>query len=322
MKTDANESKRFFEIWCLTIPIVHLLMMPLAFLTSTPLCAFYSERRTRSSRSTRIAISAIHLSSAIDAHVVPILADNLSYLLHDKGNKTAAVIDPAEPNKLLFVARNLDSRITTAVTTHHNLDHACGNSELASLVPVITTIGSAYETADDVNSPMHTGEILNVKNITFSIKDLHTPCHTQCHLCILTNTTRKAVLTGDTLFIADCGKFFGGDAGDMDTSLNSVLGSLEGETLVFCAHEYTITNLLFAASIDSENSAVTEKLQWAKSRVKEGLPTVLSSIADEKRYKPFMRTSVPAIAPAIGANIGDPETITKLLRERKNAFRP
>ena len=269
-----------------------------------------------------MAISAIPLSSAIDVHVVPILADNFSYLLHDKENKTAAVIDPAEPNKLLSVARNLDARITTAVTTHHHWDHAGGNLELASLVPGITIIGSAYETADGVTSPMQTGETLNVKDTSLSIKALHTPCHTQGHLCFLTNTTRKAVFTGDTLFIAGCGKFFEGDAGDMETSLNSVLGSLEDETLVFCGHEYTITNLLFAASIDSENSAVTEKLQWAKSRVKEGLPTVPSSIADEKRYNPFMRTSVPAIAQAVGANIADPVTIMKLLRERKNAFRP
>ncbi|TRY84705.1 hypothetical protein DNTS_003920 [Danionella cerebrum] len=72
------------------------------------------------------------------------------------------------------------------------------------------------------------------------------------------------VKTGDTLFVAGCGKFFEGTADEMYRALIEVLGRLPPETWVFCGHEYTINNLKFARHVEPNNEVVRTKLQWAK----------------------------------------------------------
>lgn len=266
--------------------------------------------------------AAISLSPTIDVHIVPVLSDNFSYLLHDKAANLAAVVDPAEPLKLTALAASLNARLTTALTTHHHYDHAGGNEQLATLVPGVTIIGSAYETAAGVTDRMQSGEQRAIDPAsTLSITALRTPCHTMGHLCFTTNTETPAVFTGDTLFVAGCGKFFEGDAADMDASLNKTLAGLPDETLVFCGHEYTVTNLLFARSVDPKNERVEEKLKWAKEQVAAGLHTVPSTIGDEKRSNPFMRTSCPELVNELELAETSSVQVMKALRERKNRFR-
>ncbi|KAI0564134.1 Hydroxyacylglutathione hydrolase [Gracilaria domingensis] len=266
--------------------------------------------------------SIIPLSSSIDVHVVPILSDNFSYLIHDKSTSTAALVDPAEPQKLLQVAEDLHAKVTTSLTTHHHWDHAGGNVQLSKLVPDVEIVGSAYETAEGVTKRLESGRSHQVKGSSLTVSALKTPCHTQGHLCFVTDTTNKAVFTGDTLFIGGCGKFFEGSASDMQTSLNSTLASLHDDTLVFCGHEYTVSNLLFAVSVEPQNQNTVEKLAWAKEQVANGTPTVPSSIGDEKKFNPFMRTDYPFLAKTVGVTDGDPVAVMKALRERKNSFRP
>lgn len=268
-----------------------------------------------------MSMSHVALSPSIDVHVVPILSDNFSYLIHDKPNKVATLVDPAEPRALISLSKNLDARITTSLTTHHHWDHAGGNAELASLVPGVEIVGSAYETAEAVTLRLNSGATHNIKDSSLVVSALRTPCHTNGHLCFTTDTDRKAVFTGDTLFVGGCGKFFEGSATEMENSLNVVLAALQNDTLVFCGHEYTLTNLLFASSVEPENDALKEKLIWVRERLASSLPTVPSTIGDEKSYNPFMRTSVSSVATAVGVSEAMPVQVMKALREKKNAFR-
>lgn len=269
-----------------------------------------------------MSISAIPLSSSVDVHVIPILSDNFSYLIHDKDTSIAALVDPAEPHKLLDLAKKLKANVTTSLTTHHHWDHAGGNIELTELVPQIEIIGSAYESADGVTTRLESGVSYQINGSSLTVSTLRTPCHTMGHLCFVTDTTRKAVFTGDTLFVGGCGKFFEGAASDMQESLNSTLASLDDDTFVFCGHEYTVSNLLFAADVEPNNEFVHEKLRWAKKQVSSGRPTVPSTIGDEKRFNPFMRTAVGELGEKVGVMDGNPVAVMKALRERKNAFHP
>lgn len=268
-----------------------------------------------------MSVSQIPLSDSIDVHIIPILSDNFSYLIHDKINKCAALVDPAEPKKLLAVAKSLSATVTTSLTTHHHWDHAGGNFELASLVPGIEIVGSAYEIAECVTKKVETGSKHKVKGSDLEFTALRTACHTQGHICFSIETPKKAVFTGDTLFIGGCGKFFEGDASDMEGSLNRILGALGDDTLVFCGHEYTVSNLLFAQSVEPHSKVIADKLNWSRSRVAEGLPTVPSTIGEEKSINPFMRTSVAEVAKAAGQDSSDPVAVMKALREMKNSFR-
>lgn len=276
-----------------------------------------------SSTCVSMSLASVSLNPALDVHIVPILDDNFSYLIHDKRARTAALVDPAVPQPLLKLAGELDAAVTTSLTTHHHWDHAGGNEELATLVPGVEIIGSAYETAPAVTTRLSTGDVHKVRESSIVVRAMRTPCHTSGHLCFaVAGEGRGAVFTGDTLFVAGCGRFFEGDAADMHASLNDVLAGLDDDTLVFCGHEYTVANLRFAASVEPGNERVSAKLEWAQQRLREGLPTVPSTIGEEKLINPFMRNVVEEVKNAMGLPDGDAVSVMKALREGKNSFRP
>lgn len=88
----------------------------------------------------------------------------------------------------------------------------------------------------------------------------------------------KVVFTGDTLFHAGCGKFFEGNAGEMHAALNQTLAALPDDTRVFPGHEYTKSNVKFAASV-LQSEALRKLQDFAESnRETQGKFT----IGDEK----------------------------------------
>ena len=99
------------------------------------------------------------------------------------------------------------------------------------------------------------------------------------------------VFTGDTLFIAGCGRFFEGTGAEMHAAL-SYLGTLPNETVVYDGHEYTKSNLAFAKSVDPANPA----LGRLERLIREGVvPAERTTIGDEKEWNPFMRLDSPPI---------------------------
>lgn len=300
----------------------------LPLLTRPPLhnllCTVARVHRRFSTPTAVMALSPVALSPTLDVHIVPILFDNFSYLLHDKSSSTATLVDPAEPQPLLDLASQLSATVTTSLTTHHHWDHAGGNEQLAALVPGVDIIGSAYETAPAVTHRLSTDQTHSVRSSSIVVRALRTPCHTNGHLCfqVVGPSIRPAVFTGDTLFVAGCGKFFEGDAADMHTSLNTILAALPDDAFIFCGHEYTVTNLKFALSVEPNNARITDKLEWAKNNVASGIPTVPSTLADEKQTNPFMRVNEHAVKNTLQMPEANSVAVMKALRERKNSFRP
>jgi len=105
----------------------------------------------------------------------------------------------------------------------------------------------------------------------------------------------------------------------MHTALNTKLGSLPDDTRVYCGHEYTVANLKFASSIEPDNAAVQEKLQWAERERAAGRFTVPSTIGDEKRFNPFMCVGDKTLQGKLG--VKDEVAAMAKLRELKNAFK-
>ena len=101
------------------------------------------------------------------------------------------------------------------------------------------------------------------------------------------DSARRGVFTGDTLFIAGCGRFFEGTGAEMHAAL-SYLGTLPDDTLVYNGHEYTASNVKFARSVDPANSALSG-LFGLLTETK--MTTGLTTIKDEKLWNPFMRLS-------------------------------
>lgn len=265
-------------------------------------------------------LKSIALTPEVDVFIRPVRSDNFSYLVHDKKANVCAVVDPYSPRGLVSFAQSLGAPITTALVTHHHHDHAGGNKELARLVPGVEIVGSTYETAPAVNATMAHGDTRTIKGGSIAYKALHTPCHTNGHICFVTETPEPAAFTGDTLFVGGCGRFFEGDATDMEKSLNVTLASLPDDCLVFCGHEYTVSNLRFAVSVEPENKVLAEKLAWSLAQIEKKEHTIPSTIGEEKSFNPFMRTSEPVVAKAVGLPGGSAIDVMKALREAKNNF--
>ena len=128
---------------------------------------------------------------------------------------------------------------------------------------------------------------------------------------------------GDTLFAAGCGRLFEGTADQMWASL-SALAALPAETRVFCAHEYTIANLRFAGAVEPGNPAIAERVARERAKRERGLPTLPSTIDEERRTNPFLRVADPqvrAIAEAqAGRKLAGDAEVFRALRDWKNAF--
>src|SRR5262249_33690044 len=132
-----------------------------------------------------------------------------------------------------------------------------------------------------------------VEGTTFRIaglelNPLHVPGHT---LGAVAYHVEDAVFTGDTLFIAGCGRLFEGTPEQMHTSRSGKLAKLPKETRVFCGHEYTMANLRFAASVEPENAAIASAEGRARELREKGEPTVPSTIGDELATNPFLRVA-------------------------------
>ncbi|CAH9090650.1 unnamed protein product [Cuscuta epithymum] len=252
---------------------------------------------------------------------IPCLEDNYSYLIIDESTKEAAAVDPVEPQKVLRVAEENGVDLKLVLTTHHHWDHAGGNDKLKQLVPGIKVYGGSTDNVQGCTNKVENGDRIFLGTNT-NIIALHTPCHTKGHISYYVTdkeADEPAVFTGDTLFVAGCGKFFEGTASQMYQSLCVTLNSLPKPTRVYCGHEYTVKNLQFALTIEPDNAKTVQKLSWAQSQRKSGLPTVPSTIEEELDTNPFMRVDNPEVQEKVGSK--SPVEAMKEIRQRKDNWK-
>lgn len=289
--------------------------------------------------------------------ILPIraLSDNYMYLLIDEVTRHAACIDPVNASAISSAVYDQNAELKAILTTHHHHDHAGGNRDMVKMFPELSVYGGDQR-IPELEKKVNHGDIIKLGTLT--IECLSTPCHTRGHICYYVtsepdrqpvdstttttgtsttttpgasntsqqqqqqhgqdNTIERAVFTGDTLFIAGCGRFFEGTSEQMDHNLNNILGGLPSDTKVYCGHEYTVTNLKFALSVEPANIDIKNKLQWAQNKVTKKEPTVPSSIGEEKKINPFMRIRSPSVKKYAGET--DELEVMSVLRQRKNDF--
>lgn len=258
---------------------------------------------------------------AMKVKVLSALEDNYMYLIIDEKTKTAAAVDPVEPDKIIATVKNEGVHLSTVLTTHHHYDHAGGNKDLTAKVKGLAVYGGD-DRVDALTHKVANGNRLNIGSL--SVTCLFTPCHTKGHICYFVQPEASdkdpAVFTGDTLFIGGCGKFFEGTADQMYHALVKSLGNLPHNTKVYCGHEYTVSNLTYALHAEPDNEAVKTKLEWAKNQRSKSIPTVgLSTIADEFTYNPFMRVEEKPLQSR--AKTSSPVETMGYLRSEKDRFR-
>ena len=219
--------------------------------------------------------------------IIPCLQDNYSYLIIDESNNSACVIDPSEADPIISFVENNNINLQYILNTHHHFDHIGGNKELKKKFGS-TVLGFKEDShrIPEIDILLEDDQIWKAQN--FIAKIIHIPGHTLGHICFYF-FNEKLIFTGDTLFSLGCGKIFEGTYKQMYDSLNKIK-SLPKETKIYCGHEYTLNNSKFCIKHDSENLELKKKVNNISKKIKNGLPTIPTTIKEELDCNIFLRT--------------------------------
>jgi len=253
---------------------------------------------------------------------IPVLSDNYAYLIIDETSKEAGVVDPSEAGPVAETIRKEGVKLTSIINTHHHWDHVGGNEELLKEFPGVKVYGHKRDKdrTPGITNLVDEGDTMNIGQHQGSF--LFIPCHTSGHVALYF-AKEKAVFTGDTLFIAGCGRLFEGTAADMHNNMVK-LTALPDDTRIYCGHEYTVKNLQFALTLEPSNAKLQSKLQWAQDMRAKKQPTIPSTIAEEKEFNPFVRVNNVELQANVKKQFPevkiDPVTILEKTRYLKDNF--
>jgi hydroxyacylglutathione hydrolase len=256
----------------------------------------------------------------VEVHLVPCLKDNYAYLLHRPGSSEAIVVDASEDAPVLAELERLGLTPKAILATHHHVDHVGGNEGVLARYPGVKVFG--YRT-DRGRIPGQTDFLEDAQEFDaagISVKALHIPGHT---LGAVAYVAEGAAFTGDTLFAAGCGRLFEGTAAQMYESLNIKLGALPDDTRIYCGHEYTVSNLRFAESLEPNNPAIATKLAWAQAARDKGEPTLPSTLREERMTNPFLRVAEKDVVAKVNERLAQdrsPQAVLAAVRAMKDAF--
>jgi len=247
--------------------------------------------------------------------IIKCLNDNYAYIyLNDK--KEAFVVDPSEASPVIDTLEKNDLQLKYILNTHHHFDHIGGNYELKEKYNC-KIVGSKKDRdrIPGIDIEISDGDYWSFKEHTAQIIEI--PGHTSGHIAFFFKSL-NAVFTGDTLFSLGCGRLFEGTPTMMWNSLKK-LRALPDQTKIYCGHEYTLSNGKFINSIyPSEDMRL--KIESLVELNEKNLPSIPSTIADEKKMNIFLKADDINLIRNLGLNGKSPEEVFGYMRELKDNF--
>jgi hydroxyacylglutathione hydrolase len=252
--------------------------------------------------------------------ITPVRAfeDNYIWMIAAPGSDIALVVDPGDETPVLEWLQAQGKRLGAILITHHHYDHTGGIPELIQAYPGIPVYGPARESIRGLTHPLKEGERVAISGCESSLQVLEVPGHTAGHIAYY---GEGALFCGDTLFAGGCGRVFDGTFEQLASSLRRI-AQLPPETLIYCAHEYTLDNLGFASWVEPKSEALRQRIIQEQKQREAGLPTLPSRLALELQTNPFLRTSVPSvigmIEKAADASLANDTAVFTALRQWKD----
>lgn len=251
--------------------------------------------------------------------IIPLPAFRDNYIWVLRNERYAVVVDPGDAAPVLRYLADEGLTLEAILVTHHHSDHVGGLPALLAATPV-PVYGPTREDIAGISHPAAEGEEVRLPGIGASFTVLDIPGHTAGHVGYY---GEGSLFCGDTLFAAGCGRLFEGSPAQMYASL-AKLAALPGETRVYCTHEYTLSNLAFAAAVEPDNAAVAKRIAASEALRAANQPTVPFALAGEIDSNPFLRTGEPAVIRQAEVQAGraltDPVEVFAAIREWKNRF--
>lgn len=261
----------------------------------------------------------------VHAQLIPVPAFTDNYIWMVCKNGRAIVVDPGDAAPIEAALAQRELTLDSILLTHHHADHVGGVLALQQRTGA-TVYGPATERLPACDHRLREGDTVQLPAVDLQLQVLDVPGHTAGHIAYYgkLDTGKPVVFCGDTLFAAGCGRLFEGTPAQMVDSLGK-LGALPADTLVCCAHEYTLSNLRWALQVEPDNAALRQRWESASQLRSQGRPTLPSVISDELDTNPFLRTKQAAVARAAsgfaGTTLDTSVDVFASLREWKNNFK-
>mgnify|MGYP001186674607 CR=1 FL=1 len=235
------------------------------------------------------------LASLFKINPIRVLEDNIIWVWSI--GKLAIVIDPAVTSPVEEWLKANDLKLIAIFQTHHHLDHIGGTQGLIKIWPKASVVASG-EDFDRI--PFQTISVNDGDQIKFmgqSVRILKVNGHTKNHIAfyIPANSkykTNPILFCGDTLFGAGCGRLFEGSPEDMYDSLKRI-NLLPAETKIYCAHEYTRSNLRWALHLYPKDLSLKSRLLDVEDKIKRGSITLPSTLKEERKTNLFIKAKNP-----------------------------
>ena len=218
--------------------------------------------------------------------IIKCLQDNYSYLIIDKDNLKACVVDPSEASPIINFVEKKKLELVYILNTHHHYDHVGGNLELKRKYnSKVIGFKEDKKRIPGIDILVEDNQIWNEDN--FEAKIYHVPGHTSGHIAFHFFKEKKLFI-GDTLFSLGCGRIFEGTNEEMFNSLNRIK-KIPDDTEIYCGHEYTLQNSKFCLTHDSTNLNLKNKILEIERKLKNGLPTIPTFLKDELKCNIFLK---------------------------------
>lgn len=227
----------------------------------------------------------------INVSPIPAFTDNYFWSITNHEKKYAAIVDPGDAQTTLDALENSNLEPIALLITHHHNDHVGGIGGILEKYPDIPVYGPARELIPHITKALKEGDIVNLPRLDMQFEVLDVPGHTAGHIAYY---AENSLFCGDTLFANGCGRVFDGSLKDLHESLLKI-AKLPAETLIYCAHEYTLDNIGFAKWVEPDNQDLDVRQQQSWDLIDSRQATVPSTLELEFKTNPFLRTHIPEV---------------------------